>query len=113
MSMQVYKGRRQATGQITAMKFIGKHGKTAREIRSLRQEIEILRGLKHENIVQMLDTFETQNEFCVVMEFAQGTLAYVPSQHQTGIWGVIGFFLMYRGVNGSRIACQVGLYHCL
>jgi fused len=71
--MQVYKGRRRATGQITAMKFIGKHGKSAREIRSLRQEIEILRDLKHENIIQMLDTFETSNEFCVVTEFAQGT----------------------------------------
>jgi fused len=70
--LQVYKGRRRATGQITAMKFIVKLGKSARDIRSLRQEIEILRNLKHENIIQMLDTFETPNEFCVVTEFAQG-----------------------------------------
>jgi len=54
------------------MKFIMKHGKTARDIRNLRQEIEILRNLKHENIIQMLDTFETNDEFCVVTEFAQG-----------------------------------------
>jgi hypothetical protein len=42
--------------------------------RNLRQEIEILRGLRHENIIQMLDTFETKSEFCVVTEFAQGEL---------------------------------------
>jgi fused len=54
------------------MKFIVKHGKSAKDIRNLRQEIEILRNLKHENIIQMLDTFETKDEFCVVTEFAQG-----------------------------------------
>lgn len=69
---QVYKGRRRWTGQITAMKFIMKHGKSEKDIKNLRQEIEILRTLKHENIIQMLDSFETKDEFCVVTEFAQG-----------------------------------------
>lgn len=54
------------------MKFIVKLGKSEKDIRNLRQEIEILRTLKHENIIQMLDTFETKEEFCVVTEFAQG-----------------------------------------
>ena len=54
------------------MKFILKHGKSQKDIVSLRQEIEILRGLRHENIIQMLDSFETDEEFCVVTEFAQG-----------------------------------------
>jgi serine/threonine protein kinase len=62
----VYKGRRRCTGQITAMKFIVKHGKSEKDIRNLRQEIEILRQLKHENIIQMLDAFETKTDFCVV-----------------------------------------------
>lgn len=63
---QVYKGRRRCTGQITAMKFIVKHGKSEKDIRNLRQEIEILRQLRHENIIQMLDAFETKTDFCVV-----------------------------------------------
>ncbi len=54
------------------MKFILKHGKSQKDIVSLRQEIEILRGLRHENIIQMLDSFETNEEFCVITEFAQG-----------------------------------------
>ncbi|GLC39018.1 hypothetical protein PLESTM_000827500 [Pleodorina starrii] len=71
---KVYKGRRKCTGQITAMKFILKQGKSEKDIKNLRQEIEILRQLRHENIIQMLDAFETKTEFCVVMEYAQGEL---------------------------------------
>lgn len=70
--MQVYKGRRKFTGQITAMKFIMKHGKSEKDIRNLRQEIEILRRLRHENIIQMLDSFETKTDFCVVTELGHG-----------------------------------------
>lgn len=32
---------------------------------------QILRKLKHENIIEMLDSFENAREFCVVTEFAQ------------------------------------------
>ncbi|KAM0954436.1 putative protein kinase ULK-Fused family [Dioscorea sansibarensis] len=62
---KVYKGRR---------KFTGQHGKSEKDIHNLRQEIEILRKLKHENIIEMLDAFENPQEFCVVTEFAQGEL---------------------------------------
>ncbi|XP_040385273.1 serine/threonine-protein kinase TIO [Oryza brachyantha] len=71
---KVYKGRRKYTRQTVAMKFILKHGKTDKDIHNLRQEIEILRKLKHENIIEMIDSFETPQEFCVVTEFAQGEL---------------------------------------
>ncbi|XP_065853830.1 serine/threonine-protein kinase TIO isoform X2 [Euphorbia lathyris] len=71
---KVYKGRRKFTGQTVAMKFIMKHGKSEKDIHNLRQEIEILRKLKHENIIEMLDSFESSQEFCVVTEFAQGEL---------------------------------------
>ena len=70
--MQVYKGRRKYTGQTVAMKFILKHGKSERDIVSLRQEIEILRGLKHENIIELKDFYESADEFCLITEFAQG-----------------------------------------
>jgi fused-like protein len=63
---QVYRGRRKWTGQITAMKFIGKAGKSEKDIKNLRQEIEILRQLRHENIIQMLDAIETRTDFCVI-----------------------------------------------
>lgn len=71
---KVYKGRKKYSGQTVAMKFILKHGKSDKDLHNLRQEIEILRKLKHENIIEMLDSFETAQEFCVVTEFAQGEL---------------------------------------
>ncbi|EIE26434.1 Pkinase-domain-containing protein [Coccomyxa subellipsoidea C-169] len=80
---KVYKGRRKYTGQTVAMKFILKHNKSEKDIVSLRQEIEILRGLRHENIIQMLDSFETEEEFCVVTEFAQGELFEVLEDDKT------------------------------
>lgn len=37
---------------------------------------QILRKLKHENIIEMLDAFENPQEFCVVTEFAQVLILY-------------------------------------
>lgn len=49
-------------------------GKSDKDIVNLRQEIEILKSLRHESIILLLDSFETEHEFCVVTEFAQGEL---------------------------------------
>lgn len=39
--------------------------------------VQILRQLKHENIIEMLDAFESPQEFCVVTEFAQVVISAV------------------------------------
>lgn len=49
-------------------------GKSEKEMANLRQEIEILKGLRHENIILLLETFETKTEFCLVTEYGQGEL---------------------------------------
>ncbi len=71
---KVYKGRRKQTGQVVAIKFIKKKGKTEKELANLREEIEILKKLRHQNIILMIDWFETKTEFGVVTEYAQGEL---------------------------------------
>ena len=71
-SAQVWKARRSGSLQTVAVKLITKRGKNEKDVRSLRQEIDILRELRHPNIIEMLDAFETKNEFCVVTEFAPG-----------------------------------------
>ena len=80
---KVYKARKKFTGETSAIKFIAKKGKTERDLRSLRQEIDILRVLKHPNIIAMRDAFETEHEFCVVMEYAQGELFEVLEDDRT------------------------------
>ena len=79
---KVYKGRRRYTGQIVALKFVSKKGKSKKEIRNLRQEISILRSLNHPNIILMFDCFETDHEFCVVTEYAQGELFQILEDDQ-------------------------------
>ena len=75
--------------------FITKSGKSEDDLAALRQEFnvrpvfrrtlsncvlfsvalpQILRPLRNDNIIMMLDCFETPRDFCVVMEFAHGEL---------------------------------------
>ncbi|KAM9189314.1 serine/threonine-protein kinase 36 isoform 2-T2 [Mergus octosetaceus] len=70
----VYKARRRHSAQVVAMKFIPKVGRSRQELRSLRREMEVMRGLRHPNIVRMLDSFETDQEVVVVTEYAEGEL---------------------------------------
>lgn len=79
---KVYKARRKNTGFTVAMKFIAKHGKSEKDIKNLRQEIRILRNLNHENIILMFDAFETERDFCVVTEYAQGELFEILTEDQ-------------------------------
>ena len=74
---KVFRGRRRFTGQIVALKFISKGGKSAADLAALRQEIAILRRLDHENIVLLLDFFETPRDVVVVTEYAHGELLQV------------------------------------
>ncbi|CUG89286.1 protein kinase, putative [Bodo saltans] len=80
---KVFKARRKGSGHVVAMKFILKKGKNDKELRNLRSEIEILTKLNHENIITLFDAFETQNEFVVVMEYAQGELFEVLEDDKT------------------------------
>ena len=70
----VYKARRKLTGQFVAIKSIKKKGKEEKDIKVMRDEIEILKKLKHENIILLLDSFETSSEFILVTELGQGEL---------------------------------------
>ena len=51
---------------MVALKFIPKVGRSEKELRNLRREIEIMRNLHHENIIQMLDSFETEKEVALL-----------------------------------------------
>ncbi|KAL4223174.1 Serine/threonine-protein kinase 36 [Mactra antiquata] len=71
---KVYKGRKKYTGEIVAIKFIPKVGKPEKELRNLRREIDIMRNLHHENIIEMSDSFDTDKEVAVVTDYAEGEL---------------------------------------
>lgn len=86
---RVYKAKRISDTVIVALKVISKvstsltnyiiflvksfqlfqRGRSLKEIKSLRRECEIQKHLHHPNIIQMLDTFETDNEVSYILFF--------------------------------------------
>ncbi|CAH3111271.1 unnamed protein product [Porites lobata] len=74
---KVYKGRKKYSGQVVALKFIPKVGRSEKELKNLQREIDIMRNLEHENIIKLLDSFATPKEVCVVTEYAEGELFQV------------------------------------
>jgi serine/threonine protein kinase len=48
--------------KVVALKFIPKVGRSEKDLKNLKREIEIMRGLQHTNIVEMIDSFETEKE---------------------------------------------------
>ncbi|NXK80439.1 STK36 kinase, partial [Amazona guildingii] len=80
---RVYKGRRKRSAQVVALKFIPKVRRSEKELKDLQREIEIMRGLYHPNIIQMLDSFETDKEVVVVTEYAEGELFQILEDDRT------------------------------
>jgi fused-like protein len=66
-----------------AIKSIKKKGKEEKDIKVMRDEIEILKKLKHENIILLLDSFETNAEFILVTELGQGELFNIIEDDQS------------------------------
>lgn len=52
--------------QLVALKFIPKLGRSQDELGRLRQEIEIMRSVRHWGVVDLLDWFETDSEVLLV-----------------------------------------------
>ncbi|XP_059487981.1 serine/threonine-protein kinase 36 [Neocloeon triangulifer] len=71
---RVYKAKRRDTQEVVAFKVIPKIGRSLKELDSFRQECEVQRHLNHPNIIQMLDSFETEHDIVVVSEFADKQL---------------------------------------
>nr|XP_061801869.1 serine/threonine-protein kinase 36-like [Nerophis lumbriciformis] len=71
---RVHKGITKFTGQVVALKFIPKMGRSKKELQSLKKEIDIMSNLEHPNIVKLFDSFETETEVVVVTEYAEGQL---------------------------------------
>jgi calcium/calmodulin-dependent protein kinase I len=59
-------------GKKYAVKICQREGLSAEDEASLRQEVDILRSLKHRNIVRCLDFFEEPKQFYVILEIVMG-----------------------------------------
>jgi len=85
------------------LKFISKTKKPEKEVKNLRREIDIMRSLRHPNIVQMLDSFDTDHEVVVVTEFAQGELFQILQDDRTLPEDQVYMFTVVCEVMGVRL----------
>ena len=60
------------TGKIAAVKLMKKAGMSADEMAALHLEVDVLKQLKHKNIVQMLDSFDEPEYYSIVLEYVDG-----------------------------------------
>ncbi|KAL3764339.1 hypothetical protein ACHAW5_003475, partial [Stephanodiscus triporus] len=68
----VWEGTEIGTGKSCAIKVVQRVGLTQLEDAAVMNEVSILRSLRHENIVPLLDFFETPDRFCLIMEKCNG-----------------------------------------
>ncbi|GLV32484.1 fused [Carabus blaptoides fortunei] len=94
---RVFQAKQKADSRIVALKVISKRGRSQKELKGLRRECEIQRHLHHPNIIQMLDSFETEDEIYVITEFAHkelyiilGKEGYLPEERvRTIVWDLV------------------------
>lgn len=68
----VKKAKHRETGQRYAVKVLSKRKMTEEDLIAMHTEIEILKQVDHPNIVRLIDIFEDERHWCLVMELMQG-----------------------------------------
>jgi calcium/calmodulin-dependent protein kinase I len=68
----VRSGRNKATGQSIACKCIDRTVLSPDDEFLIRQEVKIMGPLSHQNIVKLIDFFEEEKSFYVILEFVPG-----------------------------------------
>lgn len=84
---EVYIGyNKQRPGLKLALKLVPKDVQSDADIKALRRECEIQKGVQHENIVRAIEAFETVQKLVLVTEYVDGgNLAMLMSQHPKGL----------------------------
>jgi len=68
----VKKAKNRATGERFAVKVLSKKKMSDEDKIAMHTEIEILKSVDHPNIVRLIDIFEDDRHWCLVMELMQG-----------------------------------------
>jgi len=68
----VKKAKNRTTGERFAVKVLSKKKMTEEDKAAMKVEIEILKQVDHPNIVKLIDVFEDERHWCLVMELMNG-----------------------------------------
>jgi serine/threonine protein kinase len=85
VSGKVYEGLDTITGQTVAMKRISLKEEREGIPSTTIREIALLKELKHENIVRLLDIVHSKSSIYVVLEYIDGNLKSLIEEKKTGL----------------------------
>ena len=68
----VRKAKNRQTNEYVAVKVLSKRKMAQEDIESLKNEIEIMKTVDHPNIVRLVDFFEDEAHYCLIMELMEG-----------------------------------------
>jgi serine/threonine protein kinase len=74
----------------------------------IKREVECLKGLRHPNIIQLHDVFQTKRFICIVTEYATGGDLFDFIKTQVCLWVMQLLVLLVRG-DGTLILAETRL----
>lgn len=69
---KVYSANRRADGMEVAIKFCKKESRSNHTLQNIRKEYELLRNIKHPNILKTYGFYENSESIAIVLEYCQG-----------------------------------------
>ncbi|KAG3223672.1 Cyclin-dependent kinase-like 2 [Phytophthora cactorum] len=107
----VLKCRHKATGQIVAIKKFKESDDDEQVKKTALREIKILKQLKHENIVSLLEVFRMKGKLYLVFEFVEKTILEEIERHPDGLDPLTLKNLMWQLVRAITFCHQHNIIH--
>jgi serine/threonine protein kinase len=68
----VYLATHSTSGEQVVLKEVNLRGLNAKDVKSSMAEVEVLKRLKHPNVIAYVDSYKETGQLCIVMEYASG-----------------------------------------
>ncbi|KAK1931615.1 Cyclin-dependent kinase-like 2 [Phytophthora citrophthora] len=107
----VLKCRHKITGQIVAIKKFKESDDDEQVKKTALREIKILKQLKHENIVNLLEVFRMKGKLYLVFEFVEKTILEEIERHPDGLDPLTLKKLMWQLVRAINFCHQHNIIH--
>ncbi|KAE9313033.1 Cyclin-dependent kinase-like 2 [Phytophthora fragariae] len=107
----VLKCRHKVTGQIVAIKKFKESDDDEQVKKTALREIKILKQLKHENIVSLLEVFRMKGKLYLVFEFVEKTILEEIERHPDGLDALTLKKLMWQLVRAINFCHQHNIIH--
>ena len=101
-------------GEVVAIKQMSLAGITSDSLQAVVGEIELLKNLRHENIVKYIGSFKTKTHLSIILEYMEkGSLADVIRPSKFGAFPEsLAAVYIAQVIHNAQAALPVPLYTC-